>query len=579
MPVLDKMVSTSDEEQQRQEREERISSVPVLESLFPSENVLLASQLSSETTQIAENLPTQSAKNYRNSRLSDSDDMASSESDHENVSSLKHKKRIKRRSKTNTADDSIETTRKSNVSPPSPDVTSFKSTHQNTVQSRVPKRYASDSDDITSITAYRKKPKKKKKRKKLINAESNANASATTPAPVNIQQLSTNSASSSSVVVNTEINQESSVTTGDAQTQTIPTSEAPEDAGPSSISVRQDLQDEEGDGDGEDAEDETLIISKHEKLFDFERNEPFDSDYGTGSFSDEVVCEGEFQSNLYLPALGSPEEDDAIDRFSFETNVPNPLYRHEPELIKLSPSNDSETANDAMVPLLLDHEPNEMEMAVDLYDGNHDLPDNEHDEFITEVIESTGLEYTFDVSENIANARRLNEPNNPIIPDPILRRALQIHHSDDSEEEHRDCDELGRPLPQNMSTYELMSNPNTLTASLGLIQQLKNTAEPAALRQQLDKELMPPPVLRRPSSPDICSLNPEARMKRPKLKKQTQNKRPDSPQPGPSRPRFQVVDPLLREFLSRVEPTDGHEEVSDQYEPRGMRRNMFKFRM
>jgi hypothetical protein len=40
--------------------------------------------------------------------------------------------------------------------------------------------------------------------------------------------------------------------------------------------------------------------------------------------------------------------------------------------------------------------------------GNHDLADNEHDEFITEVIEPTGLEYTFHVSENIANARRLN---------------------------------------------------------------------------------------------------------------------------------------------------------------------------
>jgi hypothetical protein len=167
-------------------------------------------------------------------------------------------------------------------------------------------------------------------------------------------------------------NQAFSVTNRDAQTQTIPISEAPEEAGPSSISVRQDLQDEEGDGDGEDAEDETLIISKHEKLFDFERNEPFDSsDYGTGSFSDEVVCEGEFQSNLYLPALGSPEEDDAIDRFSFETNVPNPLYRQEPELIKLSPSNDSDTATDSMV--LLDHEPNETEMAVVLYDGNHDF--------------------------------------------------------------------------------------------------------------------------------------------------------------------------------------------------------------
>jgi hypothetical protein len=86
MAVLDKMVSTSDEEeQQRQERVERISSVPVLESPFPSENVLLASQFSSESTQIAENLPTQSAKNYRNSRLrvSDSDEMATSESDHE----------------------------------------------------------------------------------------------------------------------------------------------------------------------------------------------------------------------------------------------------------------------------------------------------------------------------------------------------------------------------------------------------------------------------------------------------------------------------------------------------------------
>jgi hypothetical protein len=55
MAVLDKIVSTSDEEQQRQEREERISSVPLLESHFPSENVLLASQFSSEATQIAEN--------------------------------------------------------------------------------------------------------------------------------------------------------------------------------------------------------------------------------------------------------------------------------------------------------------------------------------------------------------------------------------------------------------------------------------------------------------------------------------------------------------------------------------------
>jgi hypothetical protein len=89
------------------------------------------------------------------------------------------------------------------------------------------------------------------------------------------------------------------------------------------------------------------------------------------------------------------------------------------------------------------------------------LPDNEHNEFITEVIEPTGLEYTFDVSENIANASRLSELNNPIIPDPILRRALQIHHSDDSEEEHGDCDELGRPLPQNMSTYKLMFRFNS----------------------------------------------------------------------------------------------------------------------
>jgi len=564
MPLLDRMVSTSDEEEHVRAREQntttRLITTDPLNHILELEEVIRISQ---ETTQV----------------ISDIENNASSESEHPpdpintiiNASTstattpsmqipasnpMPSKKRTKKRVTKLPEEESR------HIRQLSPDMSTL---GVGVKRSRRPApTAASDSDDITSESAYRKKPLKKRKKKKRSEVNS-------------VMQVPQ---SSSSSFLRTPYSSNSN--TGDAQTQTVfsPTRQNTQESSSSKNKRNSNYMDET-----------LVIVSKRERM-------DYDHDYtGTktkalatsaaaaasafsDSENDDILYEGEIQSTLYLPALGSPEEGgEALDLFNFETIVPNPLYNQEPPLIKLSPDgcgngdeeedeedeDEDEEDNDAipLVSLLLNDDQNDIEFERHL--ATHEDQDDDSDDEISSLIVEMdpSLDYTFDIANNLAK-RAKDKP----IPDPILRRALQLNASDDSDEHNDDNEDspaASTSNPKEMSTFALMTNPNTLKASLSLFEQLK-IAEPN--QENKDKELMPPPLIRRPSSPDICSLNPEERIKRPKLKKQGPPKiRPDSPQPSTSKQMYQVQDPLLQEYLCRVDQAENMEE--NDYEPSG----------